>query len=633
LPLEIGSIRGMDVTLQLYTVPGQVHYNSTRQLVLRGADGVVFVGDSQRAMLNSNVDSFKNLQENLLLQGISLDGFPLVLQFNKRDLRDVVPMEELNDALNHYSVPIFEAVATEGVGVQETLEGIVKLVMRSLRQRYEGATTGARTPGVADPQVKRTSVSVPETPASRREPAAVPPPAKPAPKVPVPQPAAAPPPTRPAPQPTVKPPPVAKPPAAKPPPAAPASGAGFSPKDGAKTTDFSKTLGPDLFMEVPGEGFADEISTAVYDLDADFDGHAAIDYEEFKKLDAPPSRPISPPPAKPAAPPKATAPPAAPLGGTFEEEPISFDGVDVADISFDAEPTDARMKEPEVDDFSASGVIGPEDADIFSPPDMDSFPDFELDDPNARPEPIVPEREPEPEFEPVPEFEIEALPQDTIEEALPVDAVPDFEITEPEVAFGEDTEPASPPAMATAERYEDRIDAPSPFVPQREAAAFADVIAEDTGERVAPLGSAADRWADEAAEAPAEALDSDFFEEPPPAERSHAEPVVVGSADPWTEEELSGVYDLAEVEKLEAEAAAAIEPAARRAVDVRAEDNQVHLRLQGTGAIIESGQVRALDIEVPVPGAWVGNRRVTLQLRLTLIPDTEDEDGGAGGSS
>ena len=172
LPLEIGAIRGMDVTLQLYTVPGQVHYNSTRQLVLRGADGVVFVADSQRAMQASNSDSFKNLQENLLLQGISLDGFPHILQFNKRDLRDVVPVEELNDQLNHYSVPIFEAIATEGVGVQETLEGIVKLVMRNLRQRYEGATTGSRTPGVEDSQVR-----IPDAPPTPPPgPAKVPPP-------------------------------------------------------------------------------------------------------------------------------------------------------------------------------------------------------------------------------------------------------------------------------------------------------------------------------------------------------------------------------------------------------------------------------------------------------------------------
>ena len=102
---------------------------------------------------------------------------------------------------------------------------------------------------------------------------------------------------------------------------------------------------------------------------------------------------------------------------------------------------------------------------------------------------------------------------------------------------------------------------------------------------------------------------------------------MVGSEDPWTEEELSGVYSLSEVEK--AEQTAAIQAAKPpREIEVHAEDNQLHLRLQGTGAIVESGQVRALDIEVPVPGAWVGNRRVTLQLRLTLTPDTEYEDDG-----
>ncbi len=162
LPIEIGSIRGMDVTLQLYTVPGQVHYNSTRQLVLRGADGVVFVGDSQQTMQSSNIDSFKNLQENLLLQGISLEGFPHVLQFNKRDLGDVVQIEELDDDLNAYRAPIFEAVATDGIGVQETLEGIVKLVMRNLRERYEGTMAGARIPAAEDSAVSRPPVGMPE---------------------------------------------------------------------------------------------------------------------------------------------------------------------------------------------------------------------------------------------------------------------------------------------------------------------------------------------------------------------------------------------------------------------------------------------------------------------------------------
>ena len=137
LPLEIGTIRGMDVTLQLYTVPGQVHYNSTRQLVLRGADGVVFVGDSQRTMRGSNQESLVNLEENLKLQGINLAEFPHVLQFNKRDLGDLMSTEEMDGHLNRFDAPIFEAVAVQGIGVQDTLQGIVRLVMRSLRDRYE----------------------------------------------------------------------------------------------------------------------------------------------------------------------------------------------------------------------------------------------------------------------------------------------------------------------------------------------------------------------------------------------------------------------------------------------------------------------------------------------------------------
>ena len=166
LPIDIGSIRGMDVTLQLYTVPGQVHYNSTRQLVLRGADGVVFVADSQRTMRSSNVESYENLQENLMLQGIDLKDFPHALQFNKRDLRDLLSTDDLNENLNVFSVPIFEAIATEGIGVQETLEGIVKLVMRNLREKYEpvASATGPQAPApmqVTGPMAFQTPPSVP----------------------------------------------------------------------------------------------------------------------------------------------------------------------------------------------------------------------------------------------------------------------------------------------------------------------------------------------------------------------------------------------------------------------------------------------------------------------------------------
>ncbi len=300
LPIEIGSIRGMDVTLQLYTVPGQVHYNSTRQLVLRGADGVVFVADSQRAMQSSNAESFSNLQENLLLQGIALDGFPLALQFNKRDLKDTLSVDEMNDDLNIYSVPIFEAVATEGVGVQETLEGIVKLVMRSLRERYEGAAAGPRTPGVADPSIRKSFVGqTPPTvaPAPAAEPPKVPEMPVSPPKAPV---ATESKPLAPEPPEVVEPPRPAAPdlPSFLEPPTA--EDLVFDTDKGAQTTDFSKTVGPEVFGESQtGTGFEDEVSTAVYnvgDEDAveigpgDFSGDEALQEPPAQRAQA--ARPV-----------------------------------------------------------------------------------------------------------------------------------------------------------------------------------------------------------------------------------------------------------------------------------------------------------------------------------------------------
>ncbi len=136
LPIDLGMIRGMRTRLQLYTVPGQVFYNTTRKLVLKGADGVVFVADSQNCMLEANIESLKNLEENLAEHDMVLEKMPLILQFNKRDLPDVAAVEELNAALNINNVPIYEAVATTGVGVHETLKAITRLVLNSLKERY-----------------------------------------------------------------------------------------------------------------------------------------------------------------------------------------------------------------------------------------------------------------------------------------------------------------------------------------------------------------------------------------------------------------------------------------------------------------------------------------------------------------
>jgi mutual gliding-motility protein MglA len=136
LPLDLGSISGFTTKFQLYTVPGQVYYQATRRLVLQGADGVVFVADSQRAQRDENVESFRNLQVNLLEQGVDPRTIPIVLQYNKRDLPDVMSLEEMDDLLNYRDLPRFEARALGGVGVFDTLKGISELVLRRLSQRF-----------------------------------------------------------------------------------------------------------------------------------------------------------------------------------------------------------------------------------------------------------------------------------------------------------------------------------------------------------------------------------------------------------------------------------------------------------------------------------------------------------------
>ena len=136
LPLDLGSISGFKTRIQLYTVPGQVYYNATRKLVLRGADGVVFVADSQREQLNENIESLRNLHENLLDENINVRDFPMVLQYNKRDLPGVATIEELEDALNYRGVPSFPAATINGEGVFETLKGASQLVLQSLSRKF-----------------------------------------------------------------------------------------------------------------------------------------------------------------------------------------------------------------------------------------------------------------------------------------------------------------------------------------------------------------------------------------------------------------------------------------------------------------------------------------------------------------
>ena len=138
LPLDLGKVRGFTTRFHLYTVPGQVFYDASRKLILKGVDGVVFVADSQEARMDANVESIRNLEENLEEHGFDLRQLPYALQFNKRDLPNVVPLDQMYRMLNYKREPTFEAVATTGVGVFDTLRAVAKLILKDLRQSAAG---------------------------------------------------------------------------------------------------------------------------------------------------------------------------------------------------------------------------------------------------------------------------------------------------------------------------------------------------------------------------------------------------------------------------------------------------------------------------------------------------------------
>lgn len=138
LPLALGEIRGFKTRFHLYTVPGQVFYDASRKLILKGVDGVVFVADSQEERFDANIESLDNLRVNLEEQGYDLDRIPFVVQYNKSDLPNVTPLEELRALLNPRGVPEFQACATTGEGVFETLKAVAKLILIDLRQGTRG---------------------------------------------------------------------------------------------------------------------------------------------------------------------------------------------------------------------------------------------------------------------------------------------------------------------------------------------------------------------------------------------------------------------------------------------------------------------------------------------------------------
>jgi signal recognition particle receptor subunit beta len=136
LPLDLGKIKGLKIKLQLYTVPGQVYYNATRKLVLRGVDGIVFVADSSPDKIEENVESFINLEENLTAYKYKLENIPLVIQYNKRDMPNAVPIEVLQKRINKMDYKWTEAVANKGTGVFDTLKLISVKVMEDINRKY-----------------------------------------------------------------------------------------------------------------------------------------------------------------------------------------------------------------------------------------------------------------------------------------------------------------------------------------------------------------------------------------------------------------------------------------------------------------------------------------------------------------
>src|SRR5580704_15295981 len=145
VPLDLGQVAGMRTKFQLYTVPGQIYYNSTRKLVLQGVDGVVFVADSSPEKMAENLESLQNLQDNLAKLRLRLEDMPLVIQYNKRDLPTAMPTAEMDAQLNSMKAPTFEAVARDGKGVFATLKEISRLVIEKLNKEGGPAATRRRT--------------------------------------------------------------------------------------------------------------------------------------------------------------------------------------------------------------------------------------------------------------------------------------------------------------------------------------------------------------------------------------------------------------------------------------------------------------------------------------------------------
>lgn len=156
LPVNLGRIRDFNLRFQLYTVPGQIRYNATRRLVLKGADAVVFVADSQKEMREQNIESLNNMRENLISNNIDPDSVPIVLQYNKRDLPNLLSIDDLNRELNKKGYPYIEAAALNGRGVKETFDLIIKLLLKDIASKHRvNVTSPEETVTIKIPERER----------------------------------------------------------------------------------------------------------------------------------------------------------------------------------------------------------------------------------------------------------------------------------------------------------------------------------------------------------------------------------------------------------------------------------------------------------------------------------------------
>jgi len=161
LPIDLGKIKGFTTKIQLYTVPGQIYYNATRKLVLRGVDGIVFVADCGAEKMSENIESLNNMEENLAECGYPLESIPIVLQFNKRDLENPIPIEELESKLNRYGSKCICATARTGAGVFDTLKAVSKEVIDALNKKYEKVQAPKPQEKISAPILKNALNDVP----------------------------------------------------------------------------------------------------------------------------------------------------------------------------------------------------------------------------------------------------------------------------------------------------------------------------------------------------------------------------------------------------------------------------------------------------------------------------------------